>query len=589
MDLKRGPIPGLPDSTLSDCLFLTAKRGQGKSYTMRLAMERALSKRMRCGWVDSMGVGWGITLAANGKDPGFDVVVFGGKHAHIPISDGTGAALGATLAKASFSWVLDLTTIKSKAKRVAFMAAFGEALYENCSEPLLLFMDEVDLWAPQTILDKQGPAAAMLGVMHEIVRRGRIKGLTAWMATQRPAEVSKGIISQADAMLTLKLMAPQDLDAATNWLKGNIGKVKAAEWSQQIPTLAKGEAIVYLTEPDISIERIQFGTINTLDTFKPPKKGEKEHSGRGMSKPDLDAIKAQLGDVEAELKANDPTELHKHIAALERELRKKQPPATSLPAGEIEKIKAEARAEGYEIGYRTHGREIAKQMKLIGKHVGAASESLKIVQANMQEPKEMVVDVNNPVGKAIVESGPARPGKVIEIPKAPKPSALDAVRIGAPPPELGAEKRILKVLASRYPAKFTEGQWATLAGMKKNGGTWKTYRSRLNQAGYILKEGNQFTVTAEGLEACGGVDLTPQTVEEVQDMWCKSVGGASKILRFLIDMYPAPASPEFIAENVEMTHTGGTFKTYMSKLRSNGLIVKDGHGERAADILFQEG
>lgn len=41
--LHRDAIAGLPDSALRDCLFLTGKRGYGKSYSQRNAMERALT------------------------------------------------------------------------------------------------------------------------------------------------------------------------------------------------------------------------------------------------------------------------------------------------------------------------------------------------------------------------------------------------------------------------------------------------------------------------------------------------------------------------------------------------------------------
>jgi len=37
-----------------------------------------------------------------------------------------------------------------------------------------------------------------------------------------------------------------------------------------------------------------------------------------------------------------------------------------------------------------------------------------------------------------------------------------------------------------------------------------------------------------------------------------------------------------------MTATGGTFNTYLSRLRSNGLAVVEGRRVRAADVLFEE-
>lgn len=349
--LHRDAIAGLPDSALRDCLFLTGKRGYGKSYSQRNAMERALTLGLRCGWIDAMGIGWGITVAADGR-PGFpNVVIFGGEHAHLPISEGSASALGATLARATFSWVLDLTSLPGKASRVRFLADFCEALYETNRNQLLLFLDEVDLWAPQNIMDKQGPAPRLLGLIDEIVRRGRVKGLSAWMATQRPAVVNKNVISQADGVVTLKLTLPHDIDAVMLWMRKHLGKERAAEYELKIPGLKRGEALVYLTEPDVSVSLAQFPMIKTLDNMKAREPGDAELVGQRATV-DLEEIRTQLGDIEAELKENDPAELRRRIQELERELEGAGPDPESDSALE------HARQEGF-----VRGSELAAELE----------------------------------------------------------------------------------------------------------------------------------------------------------------------------------------------------------------------------------
>ena len=67
-------------------------------------------------------------------------------------------------------------------------------------------------------------------------------------------------------------------------------------------------------------------------------------------------------------------------------------------------------------------------------------------------------------------------------------------------PHGGAELHILCVLAQRHPARFSEAQWATLAGMERTGHAWGTYLSRLRVAGYIIEDaGRTFGVSATGL------------------------------------------------------------------------------------------
>jgi DNA helicase HerA-like ATPase len=97
------------------------------------------------------------------------------------------------------SCIVSLADFKSAAAERRFMLDFLAALYRHASgEPVHLVFDEADLWAPQVILDRDGDAAKLLGQMQTIVRRGRVKGFIPWLITQRPAEISKGVLSQAD-------------------------------------------------------------------------------------------------------------------------------------------------------------------------------------------------------------------------------------------------------------------------------------------------------------------------------------------------------------------------------------------------------
>jgi hypothetical protein len=61
----------------------------------------------------------------------YPVVVFGGKHADVPIIAEMGAALGRLIASEALACVIDLSELGSNAARRRFMAAFAEALYEG--------------------------------------------------------------------------------------------------------------------------------------------------------------------------------------------------------------------------------------------------------------------------------------------------------------------------------------------------------------------------------------------------------------------------------------------------------------------------
>lgn len=153
----------------------------------------------------------------------------------------------------------------------------------------------------------------------------------------------------------------------------------------------------------------------------------------------------------------------------------------------------------------------------------------------------------------------------------------------------GAELRILRVLASRYPARLTIAQWATLANMKRTGGTWSTYLSRLRTAGYLDEsEKPLFTVTKAGLAAIGGKAPRPQSPEEIIAMWKDAVGsGPARILDELIRSRGRWVSRDDLARRVEMTASGGTFSTYLSRLVSNELVERFFGSFRVSESLWK--
>jgi uncharacterized protein len=180
------------------------------------------------------------TISADGSAAGYPVVVFGGRHADVPITAEMGAALGRMIASEALVCVVDLSELGSNAARRRFMAVFSEALYETNKEPLHLVLDEADLWAPQRPLPDQ---TGLLGHIEEIVRRGRVRGFIPWLITQRPAVVHKDVLSQADILIAMKLTASQDRDAIGAWIEGQADRQEGKRILGDLPRLQRGEGI----------------------------------------------------------------------------------------------------------------------------------------------------------------------------------------------------------------------------------------------------------------------------------------------------------------------------------------------------------
>ena len=145
-----GKIVGvLPFSALDGRLAVVGTSGSGKTYAAKGLVERLMDAGGRVCVVDPLGVWWGLRAGADGAAPGYPVVVFGGRHADIPLDDGMGAALGRLLGTHPLACVVDLSELGSSAVRRLFMTAFARALHHVNTEPLHLVLDEADLWAPQ--------------------------------------------------------------------------------------------------------------------------------------------------------------------------------------------------------------------------------------------------------------------------------------------------------------------------------------------------------------------------------------------------------------------------------------------------------
>jgi hypothetical protein len=156
-----------------DRIAIVGTAGSGKTYAAKGFVERLLESGARVAIVDPLGVWWGLRASADGSAPGYPVIVFGGKHADVPITSDMGVALGRIIAQEALVCVVDLSDLGSNAARRRFMAALAEALYEANEEPLHLVLDEADLWAPQRPIKGW---EALLGHIEEIVRRGRVRG-----------------------------------------------------------------------------------------------------------------------------------------------------------------------------------------------------------------------------------------------------------------------------------------------------------------------------------------------------------------------------------------------------------------------------
>lgn len=471
----------IPKEALDDRLAIVGTAGSGKTYLALGAVEHLLHRRARVIFIDPLGVAWGLRLCADGKTPSpFQPVIFGGAHGDLPINEHAGSLIGQAIATSPESCIIDFSQLGTKAAERRFMLALLTALYRDTNkEPVHLIIDEADMFAPQRLMDKEGDAAKLLGMMETIVRRGRVKGFVPWLLTQRPAVLSKDVLSQADGLVALKLTAKQDRDAIGGWIEGQADTAEGKAILASLPSKQRGEGVLWIPGRGI-LERVAFPGKATFDSSRTPKRGERLQAAT-LKPIDLGALKSKLAAVEDEAKANDPRALKAEIAKLKGEIGKLSAsvPVAKNNTGEIEAAKAEGFFAGWYEGDRA-GWE---------RGIGDANREWKAAISRIDvtmpgyvaqaAPNKMVANYSNPIPAAVAHPVERRASNAR--------SSL-AGRSNSHDDLTGPQRRVMSSLAfwaSVGHEAPTRAQVAAVAGYSPSSGGFNNLIGGLNTAGKV--------------------------------------------------------------------------------------------------------
>jgi hypothetical protein len=567
----------LPGEVLLQHMAILGKTGAGKTTTAKGIVEHLLDRRERVCIVDPTGVWWGLRLQRDGKTPAYPVVIFGGRHGDMPIAADYGAGLGEVIAGGAGASIIDTKQL-TVADRTRFFTGLAEALLVHNRAPLHLVIDEAHLFAPQGRVPD--PASGrMVHAANNLVSLGRGGKLAIILISQRPAKLHKDSLSQVETLVAHKLVAPQDRAAIMDWIHDQADPKQGRDLIASLPSLKKGDAWVWWPEGEL-LERRHFPPCGTFDSSRGL---ESEEQAGDLPPIDVSRIKSRLEATAREAIENDPGRLREQLRKAQGEItRLREMAPVALPEPDSGAIDA-AYQTGRDEGASDTRRELAESLLGSVDHALTALRSLRLSLAQLGKG-EPIADL------PVRNERPALPAPAVE--ELDGRSPAPAVERGresdlGPPRQRGAELRILKVLAHAHPRRHTRSEWATLAGMKKTGGTWGTYVSRLRTAGLIEEFPDGIGVTKKGLAAVASLPPAPSGLEERLAMWRRSIGsGPGRMLDILVKVHPQTMRRAVLAAHVRMAETGGTFGTYLSRLRSNGLIEVKAGQLKAADILW---
>lgn len=569
-----GPNLSLPIDAVTEPIGMFANRGKGKSNAAHRLVEQLYHAGLPSVVLDVKGDWYGIRSSADGRSAGLPFLIFGGEHFDVPLEPDSGVAVGRFTAEHHVPTIVDLSQFsKTQARRWAM--EFAEELYRVNKDPLMLVVDEADILIPQRLAAE---LMRLLGAMEDIAKRGRQRGLGITVISQRVADVNKSVTDLLETLFLFTITGSRMRKAVLEWIDDHGDPEEARDIVATLSSLEPGECWLWSPSWLRRRERFTWLRIETFDSHATPKAGEVRRTLKTMADVDLAAVKESMSDVIERANANDPKQLQRRVAELERQLRQartEQPPVEPT----IETVEVPVVDEDLV-------RRLEEACSGISREAGGIAAVVDGLTVTMREAAARTAGrPSPPPGQALRGGVPGRGPVPASTPPAarqtrPEPSDGD-VRLKA-----GA-RRMVEVLARFYPKGLSKQQLATLADVKQ-GGTFSEYFRAVLNAGLLEGRSNgTFAISPLAIDTLDNVDVgRGMTTDEIVAVWMpKLKAGARRMLELLLDRYPDGLSRAELGELADVKQ-GGTFSEYLRSLTKNGLAEETGGIVTAGETLF---
>src|SRR3990167_3157237 len=252
----------IPINAATKTMAVLAKRGAGKTYTAAVMAEEFYKSSIPFVVIDPIDVWYGLRVAANGKDKGLPIVVFGARNADIPLTRDMGREIARAIVKDNVSCVISTYGMPKVAYR-HLVAEFAEELLNINNRARHIFIEEAHEFVPQRVF---GAMSKTFSAVESLVVMGRNKGLGVTLINQRAATVNKDVLTQLDTLIALRSVGPQDRKALQEWVEAHGAEGDFQEFMRSLPSLPTGEAWLWSPEWLGVFERIK---IRKRETFHP--------------------------------------------------------------------------------------------------------------------------------------------------------------------------------------------------------------------------------------------------------------------------------------------------------------------------------
>ena len=594
-ELHISPTLSLPIDAVTQKFGVLGRTGSGKSYAATKAAEEMLDAKAQIVVLDPVGVWWGLRVSKNGKNEAFKIPVLGGMHGDIPLEPGAGALIADLIVDREISAVVDVSGFLLSDQR-RFATDFAMQLFhrkKSHRSALHLFVEEAQEFVPQHV---RGDVAKMVGAYERLLKLGRNFGIGATLISQRPQSVNKDVLNQTECLLAFQMTGPQERKAIAGWIAE---KGLDADIVNELPKLKVGECYIWSPQWLEISEKIKIAPKNTADVSSTPKPGVKPIEPKQLSQIELENLSDKMLATIERAKADDPKELRRKIAELDRERREM---LVHLDKNSSQKVEIKTVEKPVlKDGQLARAEKIVDRLeKFRDQFAGELDDALKPINEALIRLRE-----HDPAVRPLFDSrgqhvaNVHRQVKPAQIQRPPPARQVNPAQVGDGDFKISAtQQRILDALAwleSIGNPTPTTLQVGAIALIDATGGHFSNTVGPLSTNGLVVRGNGVLSLTDEGRKFA----RMPEKVSSLADYHemlrqrvrrARSAGGKTvEMLDVIIEKGGAELTAEEIGAAVNIDHTGGHFSNTIGPLGTLGLIQRSHGVIRPTEIIFPPG
>jgi hypothetical protein len=544
----------LPLDAVTERLGWLGQSGSGKTYgAMRLA-ELMLEAGAQIVALDPVGVWKGLRTSADGKAPGFPVVVIGGEAGDVPIAPNAGEAVADLVVDRGVSAVLDVSDF-TVGEQITFVAAFAERLFDKqkkVKRPMHLFVEEAHTFMPQDRMPDP-KATLMLHRMVRVIRVGRNHGIGSSIISQQPQSVSKAALNQVSCLFAMRTLGTRERKAIDEWFGDKAGDESDFDLVKQLSKLETGEAIVASPSWLKGTKRVRITRKTTYDSSATPKFGQQLAPQKVLAPVDVQQLRVALADLVSQAEKDDPAVLRRRIAELER------------VGGKPVEVEKRVEVPVYSDQERAEITELRRQFIAMGEQLGLRIDRLVSLATSKPVAPPTLISADqrrlDAISKWYAKRGEDGASEPVETPM------IGGLKKGA--------RDMLRELVA-LGGEVSRRDLGTRVGLKAGTGTFRAYVGALKGQDFVeIGPSGDLIATAKGRAEVP--EAKAASSRELAALWgSKMKRGARQMLEALMEAYPKPLSKAQLASAAGIEEGTGTFRAYIGANKSSGCADQTG-------------